>query len=81
MINEFEIDWQQQVTEDSINAILNPEIAGDQVDEISDEIITMQDKMKRCPVFDDDDDDDLSQFFFKEYLYVYKYLVFHLQSS
>ena len=76
MINEFEIDWQQRVREDSINAIQNPEIASDQVEEISDddgsndendeveqesmsfkEIITMFDKMKRCPVFDDDSQD------------------------
>ena len=26
MINEFEVDWQQRVREDSINAIQNPEI-------------------------------------------------------
>ena len=62
-----------RVREDSINAIQNPEIASDQVKEISDddgsndendelkqesmgfkEIITMLDKMKRCPVFEDD---------------------------
>ena len=73
MINKFEIDWRQQVREDIINAIQNPEIASDQVEEISDddrsndendeleqesmgfkEIITMLNKMKRCPVFDDD---------------------------
>ena len=36
MINEFEIDWQQRVREDSINAIQNPEMASDQVEEISD---------------------------------------------
>ena len=72
MVNEYEIDKQQRVREDSINAIQNPEIASDQVQEISDddgsndkndelkqesmafkEIITMLDKMKRCPVFDD----------------------------
>ena len=84
MINESEIDWRQWVREDSINAIQNPEIASDQVEEISDndasndendelkqesfkeiimgfkEIITMLDKMKRCPVFDDDSQDMLS---------------------
>ena len=79
MINEFEINWRQWVREDSINAIQNPEIASDQVEEISDddgsndendelkqdsmgfkEIITMLDKMKRCPVFDDDSQDMLS---------------------
>ena len=37
MINEFEIDWRQRVREDSINAIQNPEIASDQVEEISDD--------------------------------------------
>ena len=37
MISEFEIDWRQRVREDSINAILNPEIASDQVEEISDD--------------------------------------------
>ena len=36
MINDFEIDWRQRVREDSINAIQNPEIASDQVEEISD---------------------------------------------
>ena len=79
MINEFEINWQQRVTGDSINAIENPEIASDQVIDISDddgsndendeleqesvdfkEIITMLEKMKRCPVFDDDSQDMLS---------------------
>ena len=79
MINKFEIDWRQQVREDIINAIQNPEIASDQVEEISDddrsndendeleqesmgfkEIITMLNKMKRCPVFDDDSQDMLS---------------------
>ena len=35
MINEFEIDWRQRVREDRINAIQNPEIASDQVEEIS----------------------------------------------
>ena len=79
MINESEVDWRQRVGEDSINGIQNPEIASDQVDEISDddgsnhendeleqesmgvkEIITMLDKMKRCPVFDDDSQDMLS---------------------
>ena len=79
MINESEIDWRQRVGEDSINGIQNPEIASDQVDEMSDddgsnhendeleqesmgfkEIITMLDKMKRCPVFDDDSQDMLS---------------------
>ena len=79
MINEFEIDWRQWVRKDSINAIQNPEIASDQVEEISDddgsndendelkqesmcfkEIITMIDKMKRCPVFDYDSQDMLS---------------------
>ena len=78
MINKFEIDWRQQVREDIINAIQNPEIASDQVEEISDddrsndendeleqesmgfkEIITMLNKMKRCPVFDDDSQDML----------------------
>ena len=77
-INKFEIDWRQQVREDIINAIQNPEIASDQVEEISDddrsndendeleqesmgfkEIITMLNKMKRCPVFDDDSQDML----------------------
>ena len=76
MINEFEINWQQQVREDSINAIQNPEIASDQVEKILDddrsndqndeleqeimgfkEIITMLEKIKRCPVFDDDSQD------------------------
>ena len=37
MINQFEIDWKQWVREDSINAIQNPEIASDQVEEISDD--------------------------------------------
>ena len=37
MISEFEIDWQQRVKEDSINVIQNPEIASDQVEEISDD--------------------------------------------
>ena len=37
MINEFKIDWQQQVKEESINAIQNPKIASDQVEEISDD--------------------------------------------
>ena len=79
MINESKIDWRQRVGEDSINGIQNPEIASDQVDEMSDddgsnhendeleqesmgfkEIITMLDKMKRCPVFDDDSQDMLS---------------------
>ena len=132
MINEFEINCQQRVTGDSINAIENPKIASDQVIDISDddgsndendeleqesvdfkEIIRMLEKMKRCPVFDDDSQDMLSiimkrvgdlqlknqkqssikvyfnkrlyiflnQFFVKEYLYVYKYLVSHLQAS
>ena len=132
MISEFEIDLRQRVREDSMNAIQNPEIASDQVEEISDddesngendelkqkskgfkEIITMLDKIKRCPIFNDDSQDMLStitkkiedlqlknrkqsstkayfnkslqiflsQFFVKEYLYVYKYLVAHLQSS
>ena len=36
MINDFEVDWRQRVREDSINAIQNPEIASDQVEEISD---------------------------------------------
>ena len=35
MINEFEIDWRQRVREGNINAIQNPEIASDQVKEIS----------------------------------------------
>ena len=35
--NEFEIDWQQRIREDSIIAIQNPEIASDQVEEISDD--------------------------------------------
>ena len=79
MINEFKIDWRQQVRGDSINAIQNPEIASDQVEEISDdhesndendelkqesmgfkEIITMLDKIKRYPVFDEDSQDMLS---------------------
>ena len=79
MINEFEIDWQERVREDSINAIQNPEIASDQVEEIPDddgsndeddgleqesmcfkEIITMLDKMKRYPVFDDESQGMLS---------------------
>ena len=34
-INEFEIDWRQQVRKDSINSIQNPEIARDQIKEIS----------------------------------------------
>ena len=37
MINEFKINWRQWVREDSINAIQNPEIASDQVEEISDD--------------------------------------------
>ena len=37
MINDFEIDWQQRFREDSINAIQNPEIARDQVEEISEQ--------------------------------------------
>ena len=37
MINEFKIDWRQQVKEDSINAIQNPKIASDQTEEISDD--------------------------------------------
>ena len=76
MINELEIIWQQQVREESINAIQNPEIASDQVEKILDddrsndqndeleqeimgfkEIITMLEKIKRCPVFDDDSQD------------------------
>ena len=79
MISEFEINWQQRVREYSINAIQNPGIASDQVEEISDddgsndendeseqesmgfkETITILDKMKRCPVFDDDSQDMLS---------------------
>ena len=35
MITEFEIDWGQRVRENSINVIQNPEIASDQVEEIS----------------------------------------------
>ena len=35
MINEFKIDWRQRVREDIINRIENPEIASDQVKEIS----------------------------------------------
>ena len=132
MISEFEINWRQRVREDSMNAIQNPEIASDQVEESSDddesngendelkqeskrfkEIITMLDKIKRCPIFNDNSQDMLStitkkiedlqlknrkqsstkvyfnkslqiflsQFFVKEYLYVYKYLISHLQSS
>ena len=132
MINEFKIDWQQQVREDSINAIQNSEIATDQVEDVPHdegsnykndkleqeimgfkELITMLDKMKWCHVFDDDSQDMLSmitkrienlqlknwkqssikayfnksleiflsQFFVKEYFYVYKYLVSHLKSS
>ena len=75
MINELKIIWRQQVIEESINAIQNPEIASDQVekildddrsndknDELEQEImgfkeITMLDKMKRCPVFDNDTQD------------------------
>ena len=75
MINELKINWRQQVIEESINAIQNPEIASDQVekildddrsndknDELEQEImgfkeITMLDKMKRCPVFDNDSQD------------------------
>ena len=72
MINELEIIWQQQVREESINAIQNPEIASDQVEKILDDdndkndeleqeimglTITMLDKMKRCPVFDNDSQD------------------------
>ena len=76
MINEFEIDCRQRVREDSINAIQNLEIVSDLVQEISDddesndefeqesmgftEIITILDKLKRCPVFDDDSQDMLS---------------------
>ena len=79
MISEFEIDWRQRVREDSMNAIQNPEIASDQVEEISDddesngendelkqeskgfkEIITMLDKIKRCPIFNDNSQDMLS---------------------
>ena len=37
MINEFEIDWGQRVREHSINAIHNPKIANDLVEEISDD--------------------------------------------
>ena len=37
MINEFEIHYRQRVREDSSNAIHNPEIASDQVEEISDD--------------------------------------------
>ena len=37
MINEFEINWLQRVREDSINAIQNPEIPSDQVEEITDD--------------------------------------------
>ena len=37
MINEFEIDWRQRVREESIDAIQNPEIASDQVEEIPDD--------------------------------------------
>ena len=36
MINEFEINWRQRVRED-INAIQNPEIASDQIEEIPDD--------------------------------------------
>ena len=132
MINHFQIHWQKQVRENSINAIQNPDIASDQAKEISNddwgndkndhleqesmgfkEIITMLDKMKRCPVFDDESQDMLSiitkriedlqlknreqssirayfnksmkiflsQFFVKEYLYMYKYLLSDLQST
>ena len=78
-INEFEVNWWQQVREDSITAIQNPEVASNQVEEILDdvgsndendeleqesmgfkEIITMLDKMKWCPVFDDDSQGMLS---------------------
>ena len=34
-INEFEVDWREQVKKDTINAIQNPENASDQVEEIS----------------------------------------------
>ena len=76
MINEFEIYLRQRVWDDSINAFQNPEIASDQVEEISDDndkndeleqesmglkkIITMLDKMRRCFVFDSDSQDVLS---------------------
>ena len=79
MINEFEIDWLQQVRDDSIKAIQNREIRNDQVEEISDdgegndendeseqevmsfkEIITVLDKIRRCPVFDNESQDILS---------------------
>ena len=79
VINEFKIDWQQQVREDSINAIQNSEISTDQVEDVPDDegsnykndkleqeimglkqLITMLDKMKGCPVFDDDSQDMLS---------------------
>ena len=69
VINEFEVDWRQRVREESINAIQNPEIqveeisdddeGNDESDELDQEnlsfteIITMLDRMKRCPVFDD----------------------------
>ena len=76
MINEFEIYLRQRVWDDSINAFQNPEIAIDQVEEISDDndkndkldqesmglkkIITMLDKMRRCFVFDSDSQDVFS---------------------
>ena len=37
VISEFKIEWRQRVREDSINAIQNPLIASDQVEEISDD--------------------------------------------
>ena len=37
MISEFEVEFSQRVREDSINVILNQEIASDQVKEIFDD--------------------------------------------
>ena len=34
-INEFEVNWREQVRKDSIDAIQNPENASDQVEQIS----------------------------------------------
>ena len=75
MINEFEINWQQQVREDSISAIQNPEIASDQVKEISNDDDGSNHKnyeleqesmgfkeimLERCSVFHGDSQDLLS---------------------
>ena len=42
IFNEFKIGLRQQARENSINAIQNPEIASDQVEEISDDDETMR---------------------------------------